>query len=436
MWDKIIDRPDLAKYHITYEKGQVIFFEGDDSQDLYFLVSGQLDIFRGKTKIREITEAGALFGEMSFLLGGKRTATVKASNDVRTIRIPKDKVSTFIHEFPEMSREICSLLARRLNETSQILYGLKTFCDQVPDAVILTDREGKIITWNMASERLYGRNWDQMRHRSVEDVYEEPQRYREFLEKVQSRDKVTEKVLKIRHPERGTRDISTSATMLYDGHNNFQGVLSIGRDVTMFKIMERRYRRARNWLIPAVFLLALLAASVFLGLTHFSEDSHTPDIEKRGLRNQLARDYLMLKALLIDHFAVRDRSKTTQLMMDFLKIQDTSSMPYTGLVLLDKDKTVFDACSISTGKKNTEILDETYAGIQFQGNEESLHKVLTFYRADKDHPMGSKGIEVAFELNKHNEFLGWLVFQMDVDFLKEVCKMDEEGLRDLHFDKP
>ena len=63
MWKEIINSPDLAKYHMTYEGGQVVFYEGDDSQNLYFLISGQLDIYRGDMKIREITEVGAFFGE-------------------------------------------------------------------------------------------------------------------------------------------------------------------------------------------------------------------------------------------------------------------------------------------------------------------------------------------------------------------------------------
>ena len=187
MWKEIINSPELAKYHMTYESGQVVFYEGDDSQDLYFLISGQLDIYRGDTKIGEITEVGAFFGEMSFLLGGKRTATVKAFDEVRTIRIPKEKVSDFLHEFPEFSQEICGLLARRLDETSQVLYGLKAFCDQVPDAVIMTDSQGKIISWNTAAENLYGRDWNQVQDRAVEEIYEEPQLYRDFLEEVQSK---------------------------------------------------------------------------------------------------------------------------------------------------------------------------------------------------------------------------------------------------------
>jgi PAS domain S-box-containing protein len=436
MWKRIIDSPDLAKYHTTYEKGQIIFFEGDDSEDLYFLISGQLDIFRGDTKIREITEIGAFFGEMSFLLGGKRTATVKAFDDVRTIRIPKDKVSTFLREFPEFSQEICGLLARRLDETSQVLYGLKAFCDQVPDAVILTNREGKIISWNLCAEDLYGRDWNQMRNRAVEEIYEEPQLYRDFLDEVQSRNAVRERVLRIRHPERGVRFVSTSTTLLYDGHNNFQGVLSLGRDVTKVKKLEKRYRLTRNRLLPGVFLLGILAASVFFGVSYSSKERSTIEIEKQTLRNQLAKDYILLKSLLADSFAAGDRSKTSQLMEEFFRIQDPSTIPYIGLILLNKDKTVFDVFSAKGEKDTAGILDETYAGVSFQGREDSLHKVLTFYRADEDHPMGKKAIEIAFEWSKDEEPLGWLVFQMDVDSLETKYEIDDEGLRQFRFEKP
>jgi len=212
MLDTVIQNENLNRYLISFEKGEEIFLEGDDSQDLFVLVSGQLDILKGNKKIVEITEKGSLFGEMSFLLGEKRTATVKANNDVKTIRIPKEEVSAFLHEFPDVASEITKLLAKRLDETSRILYGLKEFCDRLPDAVIATDSDGKIITWNSAAEELYGRSWNQMCNRSVEEIYEEPRSYKKFLKEVNKKQSVREKILSIRHPKKGTRFISTSTT--------------------------------------------------------------------------------------------------------------------------------------------------------------------------------------------------------------------------------
>lgn len=138
MLDKIIHNPALTKYRTTLTSDQMLFLEGDDSQDLYILLSGQVDIFKGEKKIREITEKGDLFGELSFFLGEKRTASVKAKGDVEVIRIPRGEIKRFLREYPGAAQEITRNLAHWLAETSQIAYGLKEFCDQLPDAVVLT----------------------------------------------------------------------------------------------------------------------------------------------------------------------------------------------------------------------------------------------------------------------------------------------------------
>ena len=67
MLEEVIKNAKLNRYITPFEEGKAIFLEGDDTQDLYILVSGQLDVFKGNIKIAEITEKGSLFGEMSFL---------------------------------------------------------------------------------------------------------------------------------------------------------------------------------------------------------------------------------------------------------------------------------------------------------------------------------------------------------------------------------
>ena len=182
-----------------------------------------------------------------------------------------------------------------------------------------------------------------MRYKSVEEIYEDPAVYSNFIDEVQSRYAVREKVLKIRHPEAGLRFISTSTTVLYDGHHNFQGVLSLGRDVTAIQQMERRYRRARYWVLPALILFALLAATIYFGYPYFSKGYQVADEKKQEMRTQLAKDYLLLRSLLTGHFEAGNRSKTNQMMHEFFEVQGEGAIPYRGLVLLDKEKNVFDA---------------------------------------------------------------------------------------------
>jgi PAS domain S-box-containing protein len=436
MLDEIINNPDLDKHLKSYKRGHIILLEGDDSQDLYILVSGELEILRGNKKISEIGETGALFGDMSFLLRSKRTATVKAKTDVKALCISKEEITSFLRKYPDVAREIAKLLAKRLDETSQIVHGLKEFCDQLPDAVLLTDRDGKIFSWNMAAENLYGRDWDHMHHQSIEDIYEDPHVYGDFRDDVGTRYSVREKILTIRHPEKGIRFVSTSTTLLYDGHHNFQGVLSLARDVTDVKNLEKKYRRARHWLFPSFILLALLITAAFLGYPYFAKGYRSTDVKKQELRNQLSKDYFFLRSLLTDDFLAGNRLKTSQLMKEFFDIQDTSTVPYTGLVLLDEDKEVFDAYSIVMAADASAMVGSSYALVDFEGSERSLHKVLTIYRRNKDHPMGYKGIEIAFEVKKDNQPLGWLIFQLDTDVLGKEYGLDEEGLKKFQFRAP
>lgn len=434
MLDDVINHPDLSKYISIYQAGQIIFLEGDDAQDLYILVSGELDIIKGNMKISEITEKGAFFGEMSFLLDSRRTATARARGAVKVICIPKEGIRPFLRKFPSVAETITMALAHRLDETSQILFGLKEFCDQLPDAVIMTDRDGNILTWNTAAEKLYGRDWTQMQNKSVEEIYEEPHAYRLFLEEVASRYSVREQILKVRHPEKGIRYVSTSTTLLYDGQHNTQGVLSLGRDVTSVKKLERRYQRARNWLIPSFILLLLFSAVAFFTYPYFLGGRQTMDSRKKALRDQLAKDHLLLKSLLAEPMMNKERKKTHALMKEFFDIQ-TARQPYTGLILIDDEKKVFDALSADVSAQTLKMVGNSYEGIEFQGNSKSLHKVLVVYRVSKDQPMGEKGLEMAFEMKKNSRLLGWLVFQMNVDLLFREYNIDENDLKKFHFEK-
>jgi hypothetical protein len=118
-------------------------------------------------------------------------------------------------------------------------------------------------------------------------------------------------------------------------------------------------------------------------------------------------------------------------MNDFISIQDISEVPYTGIILLDKNMNVFDYLNI---KGSSQITGSSYSGIDFKGGSNSLHRILTVYRTDKNHPMGRKGIEVAFEYKQGNEIEGWIVFQLDPVELKKKYGVSEDDLLKYRFE--
>jgi CRP/FNR family transcriptional regulator, cyclic AMP receptor protein len=61
---------------IRYDAGIALLVEGESSGRLYMLVDGELEVLRGATRVMVANQPGAIFGEMSVLLGAPHTATV------------------------------------------------------------------------------------------------------------------------------------------------------------------------------------------------------------------------------------------------------------------------------------------------------------------------------------------------------------------------
>lgn len=428
MLEKLKDRPELKRYLQEYQAGQVLFLEGDDSQDLYVLMQGQLGVYKGNQEIATITEPGALFGEMSFLLGGRRTATVKALDQVKVLRVPREQVGEVLGGLSEVGQEVSRLLARRLNDSGRILQGLKELTDRLPEAVVITDAQGAILTWNAAAEELFGGEWRARHQTPLADLFLEPAAVRFFLEEVQRKVSAMERVFEIDHPHKGRRAISLNTTCLLDAKGDIQGLLTLGRDVTAHRRLERSFRRLRMWLIPILMLLALMVGAAIWTYPYLHKGYHVLDTQKQQFRTRVKKDFMLLRSLLMPVFEGKDLEKAQKVMKDFFKVQVPDGVPYRGLVLLDADKRVFEAYSPDPKLQVADQIGSTYARLKFRGPESSIHKVLTVYRTYPGRPGSYKSIELAFEMTKDGKRLGWLVMQLDAKKLKERFDLDEHGL--------
>jgi CRP-like cAMP-binding protein len=104
--------------------GQIILAEGQRAGVLYVLIEGEVEILKGDFLIHEISQPGAVFGEISVLLDTPHTATVRASADCRFYVI--EEPFEFLRAHPGVAMEISRLLAERLHSMTTYLVDLKT----------------------------------------------------------------------------------------------------------------------------------------------------------------------------------------------------------------------------------------------------------------------------------------------------------------------
>jgi len=105
----------------TYQPGETVFSAGTKTDRLLFLKKGAVTIRKKGEVLAEVTEPGAVFGELSALLNQPHTA------DVQTL-----KTSVFHVARPELLDDpvillhVAAILAQRLNLANEALIDLKS----------------------------------------------------------------------------------------------------------------------------------------------------------------------------------------------------------------------------------------------------------------------------------------------------------------------
>ena len=114
----------FEKFHITYNKGEMIFKEGELGNEMYIIQNGKVRIFKdieGYDQTLTVLEKGDFFGEMAILEGLPRTASAEAEEDCILIKINSANFVSMIKANVEIAIRIMRKLSLRLREsTSQI----------------------------------------------------------------------------------------------------------------------------------------------------------------------------------------------------------------------------------------------------------------------------------------------------------------------------
>jgi CRP/FNR family cyclic AMP-dependent transcriptional regulator len=106
-----------------YSRNELVIAEGDVSDALYILVSGQLKVYtrdsKGRELIYNILQPGEFFGEL-LLDGGLRSASVKAISDSQCVVIDHLEIRNFMKAYPEFAECLVYNLIARLRHATQL----------------------------------------------------------------------------------------------------------------------------------------------------------------------------------------------------------------------------------------------------------------------------------------------------------------------------
>ena len=100
-----------------YKAGEVIIHEGEKNRDLYVLSEGVLEVsVKNKSSKIVVSEIASpeILGEISFLNGAPRTATVSAKTDVEIFVLSYEKVKQELSDIPTWFRMVLLAFTSRM----------------------------------------------------------------------------------------------------------------------------------------------------------------------------------------------------------------------------------------------------------------------------------------------------------------------------------
>jgi CRP/FNR family cyclic AMP-dependent transcriptional regulator len=145
-------RLERASGVIEPHDGTEVFGQGDPADAVYAIVSGDGRVRvgaidrRSKSLMVELFHAGDIFGEISVIDGGTRSATAVAEGRLRLMRIPATPFLDALSRNPTVGETLCRSLAQRLRRTFELFQDASFETLEIclaRQVLYLADREGR-----------------------------------------------------------------------------------------------------------------------------------------------------------------------------------------------------------------------------------------------------------------------------------------------------
>ena len=100
-----------------YMEGDNIFSENDSGDEMYYILSGQVNIFLKIGDNKEdlvLLEPGSFFGELALFNRSQRNAYAEASKDTELLVITKENLKDIIHKNPDLTFQLVHTMSKHL----------------------------------------------------------------------------------------------------------------------------------------------------------------------------------------------------------------------------------------------------------------------------------------------------------------------------------
>jgi CRP/FNR family cyclic AMP-dependent transcriptional regulator len=107
----------------NFGAGETIITQDSTTGMLFFLIDGEVEVYKDDVPLAATSEPGSVFGEMSALLGTSHRASVRAVSQSSFYIVEDGR--RFLESHPAVSMHVSELLARRLDALNKYLVDVR-----------------------------------------------------------------------------------------------------------------------------------------------------------------------------------------------------------------------------------------------------------------------------------------------------------------------
>lgn len=116
----------MKVYKADFERGDVIYNEGDEPEVIFLIEEGEIEIYRQRGDRRisvQVLTRGQFSGETGVLEGKRHPMSARANTDLFCLAIPREEFEKELDQVSPMVRRVLLNLVAKLRHATNRTYG-------------------------------------------------------------------------------------------------------------------------------------------------------------------------------------------------------------------------------------------------------------------------------------------------------------------------